>query len=155
MKNASSEEICRRQALARILSWQYFDFFNRIEGTTDRVLNVDQIVEPASDRMASPGRGTAIEGEAVYVAKCQPCHGEKGTKSNDALAGALVGDMGTLASDKIPTKTVGSFWPYPTTLFDYVRRAMPFQESKSLTADELYRYRPISSISTGSSGRTM
>jgi len=85
-----------------------------------------------------PGRGTAIEGEAVYVAKCQACHGEKGTKPGDALAGALVGGMGTLAPDKTPIKTVGSFWPYATTLFDYVRRAMPFQESKSLTADELY-----------------
>ena len=85
-----------------------------------------------------PGRGTAIEGEAIYVAKCQACHGEKGTKPSDALAGALVGGMGTLAPDKIPIKTVGSFWPYATTLFDYVRRAMPFQDSKSLTADELY-----------------
>jgi mono/diheme cytochrome c family protein len=85
-----------------------------------------------------PGRGTAIEGEAIYVAKCQACHGEKGTRPNDVLAGALVGGMGTLASDKTPIKTVGSFWPYATTLFDYVRRAMPFQDSKSLTADEVY-----------------
>jgi S-disulfanyl-L-cysteine oxidoreductase SoxD len=85
-----------------------------------------------------PGRGTAIEGEAIYVAKCQACHGEKGTRPNDVLAGALVGGMGTLASDKTPVKTVGSFWPYATTLFDYVRRAMPFQDSKSLTADEVY-----------------
>jgi S-disulfanyl-L-cysteine oxidoreductase SoxD len=85
-----------------------------------------------------PGRGTAIEGEAIYVAKCQACHGEKGTRPNDVLAGALVGGMGTLASDKTPIKTVGSFWPYATTLFDYVRRATPFQESKSLTADEVY-----------------
>jgi hypothetical protein len=85
-----------------------------------------------------PGRGTAIEGEAIYVAKCQACHGEKGTRPDVALAGALVGGMGTLAPDKIPIKTVGSFWPYATTLFDYVRRAMPFQESKSLTADEVY-----------------
>ena len=46
--------------------------------------------------------------------------------------------MGTLAPDKTPIKTVGSYWPYATTLFDYVRRAMPFQESKSLTNDELY-----------------
>jgi S-disulfanyl-L-cysteine oxidoreductase SoxD len=46
--------------------------------------------------------------------------------------------MGTLAPDQIPIKTVGSYWPYATTLFDYIRRAMPFQESKSLTADELY-----------------
>jgi mono/diheme cytochrome c family protein len=85
-----------------------------------------------------PGRGTAIEGEAVYVAKCQACHGEKGVSPGVALAGALVGGMGTLAPDKTPIKTVGSFWPYATTLFDYIRRAMPFQESKSLTADELY-----------------
>jgi cytochrome c len=65
------------------------------------------------------------------VAKCQACHGEKGTEPSDALAGALVGGMGRLAPDKIPMKTVGSFWPR-------LRRAMPFQESKSPTADELY-----------------
>ena len=85
-----------------------------------------------------PGRGTAIEGEAIYVAKCQACHGEKGISASVALAGALVGGRGTLAPDKTPIKTVGSYWPYATTLFDYVRRAMPFQESKSLTADEVY-----------------
>jgi S-disulfanyl-L-cysteine oxidoreductase SoxD len=85
-----------------------------------------------------PGRGTAVEGEAIYVAKCQACHGEKGISASVAFAGALVGGMGTLAPDKTPIKTVGSYWPYATTLFDYIRRAMPFQESKSLTADELY-----------------
>jgi mono/diheme cytochrome c family protein len=80
-----------------------------------------------------PGRGTAAQGEAVYAAQCQACHGEKGTgKPNDALVG------GSLAPGKPPVKTVGSYWPYATTLFDYVRRAMPFQESKSLTDDELY-----------------
>ena len=82
-----------------------------------------------------PGRGTAMQGEAIYAAKCQACHGEKGTgKPNDAL----VGGGGSLAPGKVPLKTVGSFWPYATTLFDYVRRAMPFQESQSLTSDELY-----------------
>ena len=55
-----------------------------------------------------------------------------------AFAGAIAGGIGSLAQDKTPIKTVGSYWPYATTLFDYVRRAMPFQESKSLTADELY-----------------
>jgi S-disulfanyl-L-cysteine oxidoreductase SoxD len=85
-----------------------------------------------------PGRGSAMQGEAIYVANCQTCHGEKGTAPSNALAGALVGGMGTLAPEKIPMKTVGSYWPYATTLFDYVRRAMPFQESKSLIADELY-----------------
>ena len=82
-----------------------------------------------------PGRGTAAQGEAVYIAKCQACHGEKAAgRPNDAL----VGGMGTLAPDKAPVKTVGSYWPYATTLFDYVRRAMPFQESQSLTSDEVY-----------------
>lgn len=82
-----------------------------------------------------PGRGTAAQGEAVYVANCQACHGAKGAgKPNDAL----VGGIGTLASGKPPVKTVGSYWPYATTLFDYVRRAMPFQAPKSLTADEVY-----------------
>jgi len=85
-----------------------------------------------------PGRGTAIEGEAIYVAKCQACHGEKGINPSIAFAGALVGGIGSLAPDKAPIKTVGSYWPYATTLFDYIRRAMPFQEPKSLTADEVY-----------------
>jgi S-disulfanyl-L-cysteine oxidoreductase SoxD len=82
-----------------------------------------------------PGRGTAMQGEATYAAKCQACHGEKGTgKPNDPL----VGGMDTLAPGKVPMKTVGSYWPYATTLFDYIRRSMPFQESQSLTNDEVY-----------------
>jgi S-disulfanyl-L-cysteine oxidoreductase SoxD len=82
-----------------------------------------------------PGRGTVAQGEAVYAAKCQACHGEKGAgRPNDPL----VGGKGSLAAGKTPVKTVGSYWPYATTLFDYVRRAMPYQDSKSLTNDEVY-----------------
>jgi S-disulfanyl-L-cysteine oxidoreductase SoxD len=82
-----------------------------------------------------PGRGTAKQGEAVYAARCQACHGEKGAgKPNDQL----VGGFDTIKSDKPAVKTVGSYWPYATTLFDYVHRAMPFNESKSLTPDETY-----------------
>ena len=82
-----------------------------------------------------PGRGTAKEGEAVFAAKCQACHGEKGAgKPNDTL----VGGFGTIASDKPAVKTVGSYWPYAVTLFDYVRRAMPYNETKALTNDEVY-----------------
>jgi cytochrome c len=81
-----------------------------------------------------PGRGTPAEGEAVYAAKCLACHGEKGAgKPNDRL----VGGQGTLGSDS-PVKTVGSYWPFATTVFDYVRRAMPLNESKSLSDDEVY-----------------
>jgi len=82
-----------------------------------------------------PGRGNPAQGQAVFAAKCQACHGEKGVgKPNDAL----VGGFGTIASDGAAVKTVGSYWPYATTLFDYIRRAMPFNETKSLTADEAY-----------------
>ena len=82
-----------------------------------------------------PGNGTPRQGEAVYVAKCLACHGEKGAgKPNDAL----VCGRGTLAGEQVPVKTVGSFWPHAMTLFDYVRRAMPLNQSKSLSDDEGY-----------------
>jgi cytochrome c len=82
-----------------------------------------------------PGSGTVKQGEAVFAAKCQACHGEKAAgQPNDRV----VGGQGSLPGDKPPIKTVGSFWPYATTLFDYIRRAMPLNESKSLTSDEVY-----------------
>ena len=81
-----------------------------------------------------PGGGTAIEGGAVYLAKCAGCHGVKGT---GGPADPLVGGIGTLASKK-PLKTVGSYWPFATTLFDYIRRAMPYNAPRSLTNDEVY-----------------
>jgi len=82
-----------------------------------------------------PGRGTPEQGEAVYAEKCVACHGKKGAgKPNDQL----VGGRGSLSGDQPPVKTVGSFWPYATTLFDYVRRAMPLNAPKSLTDDEVY-----------------
>ena len=81
------------------------------------------------------GNGTPQQGEAVYIEKCLACHGEKGAgKPNDQL----VGGRGTLTGDQTPVKTVGSFWPDATTLFDYVRRAMPFNAPRSLSNDEVY-----------------
>src|SRR4030095_6091730 len=78
------------------------------------------------------GRGTAAPGAIVYEQKCQACHGAKGAgQPNDRL----VGGHGTLAS-KSPVRTVGSYWPYATTLFDYVRRAMPYTQSHSLSDDD-------------------
>ena len=81
-----------------------------------------------------PGHGDAQRGQAIFAAKCASCHGPQGQgKPMDRL----VGGMGTLR-DKKPEKTVGSFWPYATTLFDFVRRAMPLDAPQSLTADEVY-----------------
>ena len=80
------------------------------------------------------GRGTPAQGAVVYEQKCQNCHGEKGAgQPNDRL----VGGHGTLAS-KTPVRTVGSYWPYATTVFDYVRRAMPYTQAHSLSDDEVY-----------------
>jgi S-disulfanyl-L-cysteine oxidoreductase SoxD len=81
-----------------------------------------------------PGGGSASEGEVVYKAKCAVCHGMKGT---GGPADPLAGGIGTLASKK-PLKTVGSYWPFATTLFDYVRRAMPYSAPRTLTSDEVY-----------------
>src|SRR5579863_7305680 len=80
------------------------------------------------------GHGSVREGEAVYAQACAACHGAKGEgKPADRLAGGF----GTLATAK-PVRTVGSYWPYATTLFDFVRRAMPFDAPQSLTADQVY-----------------
>ena len=81
-----------------------------------------------------PGRGDVRQGEAIFAAKCASCHGAHG---EGKPMGRLVGGVGTLR-DKKPEKTVGSFWPYATTLFDYVRRAMPLNAPQSLNADEVY-----------------
>ena len=83
-----------------------------------------------------PGHGDAQQGEAIFAEKCASCHGAHGEgKPMDRL----VGGMGTLAPDKgPPIKTVGSYWPYATTLFDYVRRAMPWDRPKSLSDEEVY-----------------
>jgi len=81
-----------------------------------------------------PGSGTSMEGGAVYNVKCAGCHGVMRVKGP---ADPLVGGIGTLASKK-PLKTVGSYWPYATTLFDYIRRAMPYNAPRSLSNDEAY-----------------
>jgi cytochrome c len=80
------------------------------------------------------GSGTAAAGRAIYAEKCLACHGADG---QGGPSDRLVGGQGTLTSDR-PVKTIGSYWPYATTLFDYIRRAMPFTEPQSLSNDEVY-----------------
>ena len=80
------------------------------------------------------GRGTAVDGKPVYDRRCASCHGPTGKEGpNDQL----VGGVGTLATAK-PIKTVGSYWPYATTIWDYVNRAMPYDLPGTLTANEVY-----------------
>jgi len=80
------------------------------------------------------GSGSAERGDHIYRDKCAVCHGDRG---QGGPMDRLAGGEGTLAS-KTPVRTVGSFWPYATTLFDYIRRAMPFNAPQSLAADDVY-----------------
>jgi len=80
------------------------------------------------------GKGSVAHGREVYDAQCASCHGARG---EGGLGDRLVGGDGTLATAK-PVKTIGSYWPYATTLFDYVRRAMPLTAPQSLSNDDVY-----------------
>jgi len=81
-----------------------------------------------------PGRGTVQQGAALYANKCAACHGPSGTEGPQI---PLVGGQGSLTTNK-PVKTIGSYWPYATTLYDYIHRAMPITAPQSLTPDEVY-----------------
>jgi cytochrome c len=85
------------------------------------------------------GSGDAAKGQKIYALTCVACHGDKlqGIPAKGIGGDKLLGGRGTLAS-KSPVKTVESYWPYATTLFDYVKRAMPFNAPGSLSDDEVY-----------------
>ena len=88
-----------------------------------------------------PGSGTAKEGAKIFAQKCAACHGptERGCQElPDWTAGpALVGGKGTLNTAN-PVRTIGSYWPFATTIWDYINRAMPRRQEGSLSADEVY-----------------
>ncbi|NCW55855.1 MAG: cytochrome c [Rhodobacteraceae bacterium] len=103
--------------------------------TAEQVAGWDIDVRP--DGKGAPiGSGTAVQGEAVYAERCAACHGDFG-EGVDRWP-ILAGGHGSLATND-PVKTVGSYWPYASTVYDYVYRAMPFGEAQSLTHDETYQ----------------
>src|SRR5216684_4843299 len=81
-----------------------------------------------------PGSGTVSHGREVFEQQCAACHGEKG---EGGVGDKLVGGQGTIATAK-PVRTVGSYWPYAPTLFDYIRRAMPQNAPQSLSNEDVY-----------------
>jgi len=104
-----------------------------VPATPEQVAGWDISVGPDGVGLP-PGSGTAAAGKVVYEAKCVACHGVDGAgRPNDQL----VGGQGTLR-EAAPIRTIGSYWPYATTVFDYVRRAMPYVTPHTLTADETY-----------------
>jgi S-disulfanyl-L-cysteine oxidoreductase SoxD len=102
--------------------------------TPEDIAKVDISIPPSGEGLPA-GSGSVAQGAAIYAQKCEVCHGPNGagTPSGDRL----VGGIGTLATPN-PIKTVASYWPYATTLFDYIRRAMPIVAPQSLRNDEVY-----------------
>jgi cytochrome c len=94
---------------------------------------------PPSGHGLPAGKGSYEAGKKVYAENCAACHGEKldGNPAKGIGGDKLIGGRGTLASEA-PVKTVESYWPYATTLFDYVKRAMPFNAPGSLSDEQVY-----------------
>jgi S-disulfanyl-L-cysteine oxidoreductase SoxD len=100
---------------------------------SDEIKAWDFAISPDGKELP-PGSGSAADGARIYAASCAACHGKTGKEGpNDVL----VGGQGTLNTAK-PVKTVGSYWPYATTVWDYINRAMPYGKPGSLSADEVY-----------------
>jgi cytochrome c len=102
--------------------------------TAEEIAGWDIAIRP-DGRNLPAGKGTVKQGEPLYVERCASCHGEFGESAGRWPI--LSGGNDSLATHD-PVKSVGSYWPYATTLIDYIRRAMPFGAAQSLTNDELY-----------------
>jgi cytochrome c len=101
--------------------------------------DLKQFTSPLPDGRGLPaGSGTVEQGRAIYVQSCAACHGDK---LQGGIGDRLVGGRGTLVNNdptKAPVKTVESYWPYATTLFDYIKRAMPMNAPGSLSDNQVY-----------------
>lgn len=113
---------------------QSFDF-----GTTptaEEIAAIDIDVMP-DGRGYPKGSGTVTQGQAVYAEQCAACHGDNMEGVKEAGGAALIGGRGSIGTPKTK-KTVESYWPYASTLFDYIKRSMPFNAPGTLTDDEVY-----------------
>lgn len=114
------------------LGWPTSFGFGRV-ATESEILDLDTDIRPDGKGLPA-GEGNAVLGREIYLAKCSACHGATGTEGPDDRL--VVGDTTTVKNRKV--KAIGNYWPYATTVFDYVRRAMPFNAPGSLTDAEVY-----------------
>ena len=131
MSSTSRSVLAVAVALALVSPVLAYDFGR--QATPDEIALWDIDVRPDGKGLP-PGSGTVAEGKQVFADNCAACHGDNGV---GGIKDRLVGGPGTLASAN-PVKTVGSYWPYATTLFDYIHRAMPYQAPGSLSNDDTY-----------------
>ena len=129
-----------------ILSLSFIIFLANTTSASDRKFNLGQIatseevagwdIDVRPDGLDAPiGSGTALFGEEIYAEQCAACHGDFGEGADRWPP--LVGGEGSLASHD-PEKTTGSYWPYASTMYDYIYRSMPFGAAQSLSYDETY-----------------
>lgn len=108
-------------------------------GTLVEESELERFTSPLPDGRGLPeGSGSVMDGAKIYATQCLACHG---VNLEGGIGDPLIGGRGTLVNNdptKPPLKTVESYWPYATTLFDYVKRTMPFTAPGSLTDDEVY-----------------
>ena len=106
--------------------------------TQEEIARIDIDVRPDGKGLPD-GKGSVAEGAKVYAAKCQSCHGANGQGgSADRLVDRDSGKNWDFATNPKLVKTVGNYWPYATTLYDYTNRAMPFMQPGTLTPNETY-----------------
>jgi S-disulfanyl-L-cysteine oxidoreductase SoxD len=109
-----------------------------VEAKADEILLWDTDIKPSGEGLP-PGEGTVAQGEQIYLVKCMMCHGLGGKEGPyPTLVGRTNNDEFNFGNDHTLKRTVGNYWPYATTLFDYIWRAMPQLEPGSLTGDEVY-----------------
>jgi cytochrome c len=101
--------------------------------SSEEIEKMDIDVRPDGKGLPA-GEGKPMEGKAIYINKCAACHGTDTTSPDAKLLGPVL-----ISTKPGKNKTIGNYWPYATTLFDYVRRAMPYNEPGSLTNEEVYR----------------
>jgi len=120
--------------------------------TPDEIKAWDISVSPDGHELP-PGSGTAKQGVPIFAAKCAACHGPTGEETK-LLFARLVGGQGTL-KDRHVVETTGSFWPYATSIFDFIRRAMPEVPygPDSLPPDYIFTTKPIPPLESGMSGK--
>jgi S-disulfanyl-L-cysteine oxidoreductase SoxD len=149
-RNRKTSSLCLRVSVARgcvvaFAFWASSVFaqvpFDAAQGTPNRGIPISEAEIAAWDISVLPdgsglpaGSGTPEQGAKIYAAKCALCHGPEAKGGTSA---ALVGGAPLTSGIDTP-KTIANFWPYATTLFDFTRRAMPWQQPRTLTNDEVY-----------------
>jgi len=130
---SSTKKLLLASAVALVLASPVLAYDFGRPATPEEIALWDIDVRPDGKGLP-PGSGTVIQGKEVFAENCAACHGDNGV---GGIKDRLAGGQGTLAS-AMPVKTVGSFWPYATTLFDYIHRAMPYQAPGTLSNDDTY-----------------